>query len=130
ADTNAVYAAGNGTDFPIKQGGIAAQQTDAMAESIAARFGLPIEPQPFRPVLRGLMLNGLGPTYLRSDISGRAGDNSDAGGEALWWPPAKIAGRHLAPYLARRAPTLSDETLADREPVAGSSSLDATAEHR
>jgi len=23
-------------------------------------------------------------------------------GEALWWPPAKIVGRYLAPFLAGR----------------------------
>jgi hypothetical protein len=25
-----------------------------------------------------------------------------AGLEALWWPPTRIAGRYLAPYLAKR----------------------------
>ena len=24
-----------------------------------------------------------------------------AAGQPLWWPPAKLAGRYLAPYLAR-----------------------------
>ena len=35
-----VYAAGDLTDFPVKQGGIATQQADAAAESIAAAAGL------------------------------------------------------------------------------------------
>ena len=39
-----VYAAGDLTDFPVKQGGIATQQADAAAESIAAAAGAPIEP--------------------------------------------------------------------------------------
>ena len=34
-----VYAAGDGTDFPVKQGGLATQQADAAAEHIAARPG-------------------------------------------------------------------------------------------
>ena len=34
-----VWAAGDATRFPLKQGGIAAQQADAAAESIAARAG-------------------------------------------------------------------------------------------
>jgi NADH dehydrogenase, FAD-containing subunit len=44
----AVYAAGDATSFPIKQGGLAAQQADVAAESIAASFGAQVEPQPFR----------------------------------------------------------------------------------
>ena len=44
--------------FPIKQGGLAAQQADAVAEAIAASVGVDIDPQPFRPVLRGVLLTG------------------------------------------------------------------------
>lgn len=96
-DAADVYAAGDLTDFPVKQGGLAAQQADAAAESIAARAGAPIEPKPFRPVLRGLLLTGLTPRYLRAE-PGRHGSTADT--EPLWWPPAKIVGRHLAPFLA------------------------------
>ena len=53
-----VYAAGDGTSFPIKQGGLATQQADAVAEAIAAEAGADVEPEPFRPVLRGLLLTG------------------------------------------------------------------------
>ena len=34
-----VYAAGDGTNFPIKQGGLGTQQADAAAEHIAHRLG-------------------------------------------------------------------------------------------
>jgi sulfide:quinone oxidoreductase len=51
-----VYAAGDMTTFPIKQGGIATQQADAAAEAIAARIGVPIEPMAFQAVLRGQLL--------------------------------------------------------------------------
>ena len=44
-----VYAAGDGTNFPIKQGGLGTQQADAAAEEIAARAGAEIDPQPFQP---------------------------------------------------------------------------------
>jgi sulfide:quinone oxidoreductase len=96
-----LYAAGDATDFPVKQGGVAAQQADAVAEHVAARHGAPIEPAPFRPVLRGMLLTGAAPHFLRS----RAGAGDDpvlASWEPLWWPPTKIAGRHLAPYLVAR----------------------------
>jgi sulfide:quinone oxidoreductase len=98
-----VYAAGDVTTFAVKQGGIAAQQADAVAETIAAAAGAPVTPTPFEPILRGLVLTGAGPTFLRAEISGGHGEASEAGGEALWWPAGKIAARHLGPYLAERA---------------------------
>jgi CBS domain-containing protein len=94
-----VFAAGDITSFPVKQGGIATQQADAAAELIAANAGADIAPQPFRPVLRGLLLTGRRPRYLRHEITGGAGDASVASPEPLWWPPAKIVGRYLAPFL-------------------------------
>ena len=92
-----VFAAGDLTSFPIKQGGLAAQQADAAAESIAALAGAAIEPTPFTPVLRGLLLTGLTPRYLRAEPERHA---SVTDTEPLWWPPAKIVGRYLAPFLA------------------------------
>ena len=103
-----VYAAGDATTFPIKQGGLAAQQADAVAEAIAASVGADIDPQPFRPVLRGLLLTGRSPRYLRADISGGAGDDSNVSDEALWWPPDKISGRYLAPYLSSQVGNAAD----------------------
>jgi sulfide:quinone oxidoreductase len=106
-----VYAAGDITQFPIKQGGVGAQQADALAELIAARAGAPAKPEPFSPVLRALLLTGGAPLYLRSEPAAGGGDTSTVSTEPLWWPPAKIAGRYLAPFLARsfdqltRAPT-------------------------
>lgn len=94
-----VFAAGDITSFPVKQGGIATQQADAAAELIAVNAGADLTPQPFRPVLRGLLLTGRQPRYLRHEITGGAGDASAASPEPLWWPPAKIVGRYLAPFL-------------------------------
>src|SRR5205814_7529976 len=98
-----VFAAGDITSFPVKQGGIATQQADAAAELIAANAGADIAPQPFRPVLRGLLLTGGQPRYLRHELTGGAGDVSAASPEPLWWPPAKIVGRYLAPFLGALA---------------------------
>jgi sulfide:quinone oxidoreductase len=47
-----VWAAGDGTAFPVKSGGFAAEQADVVAEDIAATAGADIEPRPFDPVLR------------------------------------------------------------------------------
>jgi sulfide:quinone oxidoreductase len=94
-----VFAAGDIASFPVKQGGIAAQQADAAAELIAAEAGADLTPQPFRPVLRGLLLTGRQPRYLRHELTGGAGDASEASPEPPWWPPAKVVGRYLAPFL-------------------------------
>jgi sulfide:quinone oxidoreductase len=102
AGTFNVFAAGDATSFPVKQGGLAAQQADAAAETIAALAGVPIEPEPFDPVLRGLILTGGKPLYARTALA-KAGDRASASEDALWWPPGKIAGRHLAPFLAEHA---------------------------
>jgi len=95
-----VYAAGDITTFPIKQGGLAAQQADAVAEAIAADFGVLGEPTAFRPVLRALLLTGGRPIFLRAELAGGSGETSTASDEPLWWPAGKIVGRHLAPFLA------------------------------
>jgi sulfide:quinone oxidoreductase len=103
-----VYAAGDITTFPVKQGGLAAQQADAVAGTIAARAGSPVAPEPFAPVLRGLLLTGSVPVYLREELGGGHGETSTVGGEALWWPPSKIAARYLSPYLAQHAGLVID----------------------
>ena len=98
-----IYAAGDVTASSIKQGGIATQQADAVASAIAARFGAPVEPKAFRPVLRGMLLTGDGARFMRAEVTGGQGERSEVSSEVLWWPEGKIAGRHLSPYLAGRA---------------------------
>jgi sulfide:quinone oxidoreductase len=61
-----------------------------------------VTPKPYRPVLRGVLLTGGSPRFLRRG----AGAPSLAGEQAEWWPPHKIAARHLAPYLADRSPLM------------------------
>ena len=99
-DVDGVWAAGDAIAFPVKQGGLASQQADAAAESIAAHAGADLEPRPYRPVLRGMMLTGRGKAWMHHQPSG--GGEGTAARRALWWPPTKIAGRYLSPYLAAR----------------------------
>ena len=66
-----VWAVGDGSTFPIKQGGIACRQADAVASVIARAAGADVDEVPFlHPTLRG------------------------------WWPVAKVAGRFISPFLA------------------------------
>jgi sulfide:quinone oxidoreductase len=94
---DAVWAAGDGTAFPLKQGGLAAQQAAAAAAAIASSLGADVRPQPFRPVLRGLLLDPAGPRFLDST-------RGDMPTTPLWWPPTKVAAPHLGNYLAPGAP--------------------------
>ena len=105
-----VYAAGDATDFPVKYGGIAAQQADVAAQSIAALAGAAVTPELFHPVINGMLLTGEKPVYLTAEIAGDEGFNSKVSDTPVWSsPPKKIVARYLAPYLdgldhpARRA---------------------------
>lgn len=102
-----VYAAGDITNFPVKQGGVATQVADAAAEAIAHALGLVSEPTPFRPVLRGLLLTGDRPHYLRHELGAAAGRSDAASPDPLWWPPAKVVGRHLVPFFVRLTGSVS-----------------------
>ncbi len=94
-----VYAAGDAVDFPVKQGGLAAQQADVVAEHVAARYGAGVESAPFTPMLRGMVFTGDEPIYMRSGVPGVDPSVPDAW-YPLWWPPTKVAGRYLGPYLS------------------------------
>jgi sulfide:quinone oxidoreductase len=98
-----VFAAGDITSFTVKQGGIATQQADVAAEAIAAAVGASVTPHRFRPVLRGLLLTGREPRYLRRELGAHSKHEPVASYEPLWWPPAKIVGHYLAPFLASSA---------------------------
>jgi sulfide:quinone oxidoreductase len=100
AGVDDVYAAGDATNFTIKQGGIACQQADAAAEAIAAEAGADIEPAPFQPVLRGVLLTEHETRFMRREASGSSGDRNSVAIPPLWWPPTKIAGRELSKHLA------------------------------
>jgi sulfide:quinone oxidoreductase len=93
-----VYAVGDMTTFPIKEGGIASQQADTAAAAIAKLVGAPVTPRPFRPVLRGLLFTGLTPRFLAANLLEHS---SEAAAEPLWHPPNKLVGRYLSPFLAK-----------------------------
>jgi len=97
---NDVYAAGDGANFPLKQGGIACQQADVAASHIARAVGIPVDVQPFRAVLRGQLLTGTKPHFMRHDLRAQSAENDASTEQMLWWPPTKVAGKYLASYIA------------------------------
>jgi sulfide:quinone oxidoreductase len=102
-----IFAAGDATAFPIKHGGIGAQQADTAAEGIARLAGVDVEARPFHPRIRGMLLTGrTGPLYLSAAglISGE-GFDSAVSDEPLWDPAEKVSAEELTPYLAALAST-------------------------
>jgi sulfide:quinone oxidoreductase len=103
-----MYAAGDVTGFPVKQGGLATQQADVAAEAIAADLGVEIEPAEFDPVLRGVLWTGNEPRYLQGWLAGGHGESSTMTTTPPWGDDhGKIVGRHLTEFLAG-APALGE----------------------
>jgi sulfide:quinone oxidoreductase len=99
------FAIGDVTNFPVKQGGIATQQADAAAETIAAGLGCDVDADPLDPVLRGILWTGAKPRYLFGWLGRGHGETSIAG-ERPPWPidnPSKLIGRFLTPFLTEIA---------------------------
>jgi sulfide:quinone oxidoreductase len=100
-DCERVYAAGDVTDFPVKQGGLATQQADVAAEAIAARLGADLTPAEFDPVLRGVLWTGANSRYLQGWLTGGHGETSTMTESPPWGPDqGKIVGRYLTGFLA------------------------------
>jgi sulfide:quinone oxidoreductase len=94
-----VYAAGDATTFPIKQGGLATQQADLIAEHIAVELGRDVEPSSYRPVLRAVLYGGREKRYLLAELGDAVHETSEASESPLWPESSKLVGRYLAPYL-------------------------------
>jgi len=97
-----VFAAGDATNSTIKHGGLAAQQADTAAASIAALAGLDVAAEPLAAVIHGMLLTGTEPLYLTAHLSGDRGVRSEVGAQPTWSGGAKLTARHLGPYLEAR----------------------------
>jgi sulfide:quinone oxidoreductase len=103
--TEGVYAAGDATTFPVKFGGIAAQQADAAAAAIAALAGAPVQATPFDGVVHGVILGGR--TRRRVYFTARIQEDGSAtdsrtSDQPTWSLQGKVAAEHLGPYLDER----------------------------
>ena len=109
-DTNdRVFAAGDATDFPVKHGGIGAQQADTAAAGIAHLAGIGECPPPVEPVIRGMLLSGDRPLYLAARVVDGLGWRSEVYERPPWPAEEKVVAEELGPYLrtlsAAAAPT-------------------------
>lgn len=97
-----VYAAGDATDFPVKHGGLAAQQADVATAAIARLAGAHLDPPKWVPEMRAVLLGAKAPLYLSARMTGRHGSCSVVSSDPDWSPSTKIAARYLSPYLESR----------------------------
>lgn len=97
AGTTNIYAVGDVTDFPLKQGGLASEAADAAAEAIEVQLGTREHATPFSGETEALLLTTQTRLAMRARISHQ-------GSEALpieqpTGPVQKIASRLLAERL-------------------------------
>ena len=101
-----VHAIGDMSSFPVKQGGLATQQADAVAALIARRAGAAAPAAQPPLVLRAQLFGAPEPVFIQSRLGpdGAPIDHtSQATSEAPWWPRGTLFGRHLVPWMAEQA---------------------------
>jgi sulfide:quinone oxidoreductase len=102
-----VYAAGDITTFPVKHGGLAAQQADRIAHTIASGAGASTKGLRAGHVLRARLIGGRTPIILRTEVDawgqpGKAAlEQTDKRGTTS---SSKVLARYLTPYLETRDP--------------------------
>jgi sulfide:quinone oxidoreductase len=94
-----VFAAGDVTSYPVKQGGLATQQADTIAEALAGELGAPVQSAGFRPLLCAVLYGGRDTRYLRAELGDALEESSTVSESPLWPESSKLVGRYLAPYL-------------------------------
>lgn len=127
-----VHVIGDAAAYPVKQGGLAAQQADTVAANIARRSGIDVPPIPYEGRLRAMLLTGANPLYLSAQLIGGASASSQVSRRCPWWPPEKVAAAHLAPFLTdvdERGLAAAVDALDRDPPPAGPVVLDAPGDH-
>jgi sulfide:quinone oxidoreductase len=102
----AEFAAGDGTNCPVKHGSVAAQQADAAAAALAALAGAAVRAAPAHPVARGVLLTGADNRRLSASIVGGHSVQSEFGDTG-----ATAADKLEARYLSPRLETLRSARL-------------------
>jgi len=99
-----VYAAGDATDFPVKYGGVAAGQADAVAASITAAAGVALARALFDGAVHGFLIRGRTKPrhYFNVRIRAWGAHDQRVAEPAESAQGAKIAARCLGPYLEQR----------------------------
>jgi sulfide:quinone oxidoreductase len=102
-----VYAAGDMTTLPVKHGGLATQQADRIAHTIASNLGVDVKQGRGGHLLQTRLVGGGRPVFLRTELDWNGGATSAALEQPERRPSArvtKVFGRYLVPYLETLEP--------------------------
>ena len=113
------FAAGDATDFPVKQGGIAAQMADAAVSSIAYDLGAVPVAEPFEPTIEGTLLTGRAVHELHHSLVLATSETADRTEHASWLPAQKVWARYLGEYLAEHSELKREPAEVDSDRLAG-----------
>ncbi|MFC3807688.1 FAD-dependent oxidoreductase [Terrabacter sp. MAHUQ-38] len=105
-----IFAAGDATDLPVKNGSLAAQQADTAAAGIAHLAGGGPAPAALRPVLRGTLLTGDKPLYLEAYLIAGTGWGAHIHDQPPWRSEQLVVAEELAAYIANPLPYGSHST--------------------
>jgi sulfide:quinone oxidoreductase len=94
-----IFAAGDATDLPVKQGGVGAQQADVAAAGIAHLAGLGPPPERLLPRINATLLTGAEPLYLSAYLLAGQGWRASLSDEPPWPAGEKVIAEELGPYL-------------------------------
>jgi sulfide:quinone oxidoreductase len=97
-----IFAAGDATTFPVKHGGLGAEQADTAAAAIAYLIDVESDPEPFQPVIHGMLLTGAAPLYMTARLIGSGSFESEVSDQPLWPSGAKVSAVELNDYLGNR----------------------------
>jgi sulfide:quinone oxidoreductase len=110
AGTEHVHAAGDATDGPIKQGGLAGQQADTAAAEVVRSCGIASPRTAYTPILRGKLTATDGEElYLRRTLDGV--DRGHVSDRPLWKPSGVVCAWRLARWLTYRRDDLDAYTV-------------------
>jgi sulfide:quinone oxidoreductase len=112
------FAAGDATNFPVKQGGIAAQMANAAVRAIAVDRGVLLDAREFRPSLDGTLLTGRAAHDLHQSLTVGLSEQRTHHLRGTWLPIWKVHAGFLSDYLADYLPGESATAQVDADQVA------------
>jgi sulfide:quinone oxidoreductase len=108
-----IYAAGDITSLPFKQGAFATQQADSVAEAIAAAVGVGIEPRPAGPRMRAVLWTGQGPRYLAAENGPNGGLSTHSQRHLEFLHNGRLTARYLSPLVDSLLASIGSDSAED-----------------
>ncbi len=102
-----VFAAGDATTFPVKQAGLATQQADVIAHTLAADLGADVAEPRVRRILQARLVGGTDPLILRAELDHKGVATTASLAQVPAGDPAahqKVFARYVTPYLEVHEP--------------------------